>query len=67
MDKSLVQSSSNQITVDGEKTTSHFFLKKYEVGKMHSLIDQGKESPKLPQSVELVNQTVSIPKEPLRE
>ena len=48
MDKSLVQSSSNQITVDGEKTTSHFFLKKYEVGKMHSLIDQGKESPKLP-------------------
>jgi len=66
-DTSLVQSNSNEITIDGEKAVSHFFLRKYEVGKMHSLINPAKENPKLPQSVELVNQTVSIPKEPLSE
>lgn len=66
-DTSLVQSTSNEITLDGEKAISHFFLRKYEVGKMHSLIDPAKETPKLPQSVELVNQTVSIPKEPVSE
>ena len=53
--------------LDGEKAVSHFFLKKYEVGKVHSLLNQDKENPKIPQSVELVNQTVSIPKEPVKE
>lgn len=73
-DTELVQSTRNEITLDGEKAISHFFLKKYNGAKpgktqlptyTQGLTDI--DIPRIPQSVELVNQTVSVPREPVKE
>lgn len=53
------------MTVDGEKAASHFFLTKK--AKVNRTFLPEVDSPKIPQSVELVNQTVSVPKEPVSE
>ena len=64
---SVIQSSQNQVTVDGEKAISHFFLtKKPDVSRSATILSDA-DQPKIPQSVELVNQTVSVPKEPVSE
>jgi hypothetical protein len=63
----VVQSTQNQISIDGERAISHFFVTK-RLSQDVAKGNLGKSDvPVIPQSVELVNQTVSVPREPLKD
>lgn len=57
--------SNEQIDIDNEKALSHFYMKKLEPfdASNPATLDQN-TMPKMPQCLEIVNQTVSIKKEP---
>jgi len=51
--------------VDNEEAMSHMFLRKVRKFDAQAFFEE--KIPKIPQSAELVNQTVSIPVEPVKE
>jgi hypothetical protein len=63
----VVQSSDNQISIDGERAISHLFVNKQIASDIAKGNLQREDVPAIPQSVELVNQTVSVPKEPVKD
>ena len=58
--------SKKHIRIDNEDAQSHFFIKKSKKFDSQAFLSKD-EFPKIPQSVELINQTLSIPKEPVTE
>ncbi len=55
------------MTLDGERAVSHFFVSKRLAEDVARGTLSKSDVPVIPQSVELVNQTVSVPREPIKE
>lgn len=64
--KDLIQTS-NRVTILNEDSISHVFITKKHKDFDAQAFNVSSEFPKLPQNLELVNQTVSIPTEPIVE
>jgi hypothetical protein len=60
-------SRASKVLINNEDCVSHAFITKCQRGFDPHCFDVTSEFPKLPQSLELVNQTVSIPTEPVAE
>lgn len=58
---------SHKVKIDNEDCISHVFITKNHKEFIAHAFDVSQEFPKLPQSLDLVNQTVSIPTEPVVE
>jgi len=65
-DPDLIQSA-NKVQDSNETSISHVFIDKQHQSFNAQAFDVSAEFPKLPQTLELVNQTVSIPTEPVVE
>ena len=57
--------SEKKVKVDNENAISHMFLRKGKAFNAQSALPES-ECPKMPTSAELVNQTVSVSKEPIK-
>lgn len=60
-------SRASRVLTDNEECINHVFVTKKAKGFNPHAFDVSKEFPKLPQCLELINQTVSIPTEPVNE
>lgn len=65
-DKELILTHKD-VTIDNEKATSHLWMRKSKKFDALDYFGISSTLPKIPQSVELVNQTVSIPAEPVNQ
>jgi len=54
------------VSLEGERAISHFFVAKTQQAPTGAVLSQA-DVPAIPQSLELVNQTVSVPREPVSE